>query len=532
MKDVKQYQQMLRDGKMNRRDFITRMTALGFASGAMGGLMLSANALAETPKRGGRLRLGWYTHSANDTLEPGRLTTSHDFIRAYQVMNTLVRWDRDLNPQPDLAVSWEGSNGNKTWHFALRKGVEFHNGKSFTAADVVDSVNQHRGPDTKSIIKGWLEGITDVKADGDHVVRMDLDAANADLPMYFGAMHASIHPEGVRGEEFDKGMGTGPFRLKSFKPGISMLVERNPNYYDGLRPYLDEIESFGIGETAARLNALLAGDVNFVVRIDPKTVELVKETEGVEFEPTKSMRHVTFPMMADRAPFDNEDLRLGMKFLANRPFMLDTVQQGHGSIANDVLLGPLDKYHCKEIPQREYDVDQAKFHLKKAGYEGGFEIDLHTSEAAAGPTAPDLAVHYRETAAPAGVNVNVIKHPADGYWSAVWMKQTFCMSNWFPRPTADLRLSLTNLSSATWNEGFYKSDKVDAIIKEARGTSDGPARYDLYCEVQKILHEKDGRIIPLFIDFLDARTSNLKGYVAHPFAEGAGCRMSDEVWLA
>ena len=178
------------------------MSALGFAASTMGGLMVSADALAETPKRGGRLRLGWYTHSANDTLEPGRLTTSHDFIRAYQVMNTLVRWDRDLNAQPDLATSWESSNDNKTWHFELRKGVNFHNGKSFTAADVVDSVNQHRGPDTKSIIKGWLEGISDIKADGAYVVRMDLEAPNADLPMYFGAMHASIHPEGVRAEEF------------------------------------------------------------------------------------------------------------------------------------------------------------------------------------------------------------------------------------------------------------------------------------------------------------------------------------------
>lgn len=528
MKDIQNYQQMLRDGKINRRDFITRMSALGLASSAMGGLIVSADALAQTPKRGGRAIFGWYTHSANDTLEPARLTTSLDFQRAYSIMGTLVRWDRELQPQPDLAVEWEPQQDGQVWNFKLREGVTFHNGKDFTANDVIFSIQQHLGEDSKSIIKSWLESIVDMKADGKHVVRIELDAPNADLPMYFGDMHSCIHPENHT--DWDNAMGTGPFKLKSFKAGIGMLAERNENYWDEGRPYLDEVETFGIGETSARLNALLAEDVHFICRIDPKTVDLIKQHPAVEFEPTKSARHVTFPMMADRPPFENLDLRLAMKYLANRKQMLDVVQQGHGSIANDVALGPTDRYYCRELEQREYDVDKAKFHLKKGGFEG-FTYDLHTSEAAAGTTAPDLAVHFSETAKAAGVKINVVKNPADGYWSAVWMKKNFCMSNWFPRPTADLRFSLINISTANWNEGFYKNPEVDRLILKARATVDGPERAALYCDVQKILHIEDGRIIPLFIDFLDARTGDLKGYEPHPFSEGAGCRLADEVWL-
>jgi len=529
VKDINNYQQMLRDGKINRRDFIARMTALGVASSAMGGLIVSADALAETPKRGGRVKLGWYTHSANDTLEPARLTTSLDFQRAYTVMNTLVRWDRELKPIPDLAVEWDAEQSGKIWNFKLRQGVTFHNGKDLTPNDVIFSIQQHLGDDSKSIIKAWLAGITDMKAVGNDTVRITLDAPNADLPMYFGDMHSAIHPEGHT--DWDNAMGTGPFKLKSFKPGVGMLAVRNENYWDEGRPYVDEIESFGIGETAARLNALLAGDVHFICRIDPKTVDLIKQHPTSAFEPTSSARHVTFPMLADREPFANDDLRLAMKYLADRESMLNVVQQGHGSIANDVSLGPNDRYYCRELEQRVYDVDKAKFHLKKAGYESGFSYDLHTSEAAAGTTAPDLAVHFRETAAAAGADINVVKHPADGYWSAVWMKQNFCMSNWFPRPTADLRFSLCNLSDANWNEGAYRDPKVDELVLKARGTLDGPERAAIYCDVQKILHDKDGRIIPLFIDFLDARSQDLKGYVSHPFAEGAGCRLADEVWL-
>ena len=529
MKDIRNYQQMLRDGTLSRRDFVSRMSALGVAASAVGGLVTSAEALAETPKRGGRARFGWYTHSANDTLDPAKLNSSLDYHRAYSIMSPLVRWDRELKPQPDLAESWEPQESGRVWIFELRKGVTFHNGKDLTANDVIFSIQHHMGPDSTSSIKSWLAGITDLRADGNHTVRVELEAPNADLPMYFGDMHAVIHPEGHT--DYDNAIGTGPFKLESFKPGVGALVSRNENYWDEGKPYLDEIESFGIGDSAARLNALLAGDVHFILRIDPKTANLIQQSPGVEFEPTKTARHVTFPMMADRPPFENLDLRLAMKYLAHRQSMLTTVQQGHGSIANDVALGPMDPYYCKELAQREYDLERAKHHLKKAGYESGFSIDLHTSEAAAGPSSPDLALHLAETAAPAGVKINVVKHPADGYWSAVWLKKTFCMSNWFARPTADLRFSTTNLSGASGNEGFYKDERVDNLILEARATLDGPRRYELYCELQKILHDADGRIIPLFIDFLDARRSDLKGYQPHPFSEAAGCRLADEVWL-
>ena len=529
MNDIRKYQQMLCDGTLSRRDFVSRMSALGVAASAVGGLVTSAEALAETPKRGGRARFGWYTHSANDTLEPAQLNSSLDYHRAYSVMSPLVRWNRELKPQPDLAESWEAQESGRVWIFELRKGVTFHNGKDLTANDVIFSIQQHMGPDSTSTIKSWLAGITDMRADGNHTVRVELEAPNADLPMYFGDMHSVIHPEGHT--DYDNAIGTGPFKLEASGPASARWSRANENYW-------------GRGEALSRRdrNVRHRGLRGAAQRPAGRRRALhpAHRPEDGEPDPAVSGRRVRahqdraardVPDDGDRPPFENLDLRLAMKYLANRQSMLTTVQQGHGSIANDVALGPMDPYYCKELAQREYDLERAKHHLKKAGYESGFSIDLHTSDAAAGPSAPDLAVHLAETAAPAGVKINVVKHPADGYWSAVWLKKTFCMSNWFARPTADLRFSSTNLSSASGNEGFYKDERVDKLILEARATLDGPRRYELYCELQKILHDADGRIIPLFIDFLDARRSDLKGYRPHPFSEAAGCRLADEVWL-
>ena len=246
--------------------------AAGIAATAATSLLTASDSvLADTPVKGGRMRVGWYTHSANDTLNPNRLTTSLDFMRTYQICSPIVRYSTKLTAEADLATEWNSSDDLKTWRFKLRKGVEFHNGKSLTIQDCIYSLNRHRGEQSDSIIKAWLDAIADMKADGDWLV-IDLKAPNADFPMYLGDMHAVIVPDGF--EDFDNLVGTGPFTLAAgdFRPGVGMLAKKNPNYHHEGYPHVDEVETFGIGDTAARVNALLAGDIHITVRVDPKSI--------------------------------------------------------------------------------------------------------------------------------------------------------------------------------------------------------------------------------------------------------------------
>ena len=261
---IEHYRKEYEARRITRREFAGRLGAAGVAATAATSLLTASDSvLADTPVKGGRMRVGWYTHSASDTLNPNRLTTSLDFMRAYQICSPIVRYSTKITAEPDLATEWNASDDLKTWRFKIRKGVEFHNGKSLTVQDCIYTLNRHRGDKSDSIIKAWLNVITDMRADGDWLV-IDLEAPNADFPMYLGDMHAVVVPDGF--EDFDNLVGTGPFVLDSFRPGVGMLAKKNPNYHHEGYPHVDEVESFGIGDTAARVNALLAGDIHITVR--------------------------------------------------------------------------------------------------------------------------------------------------------------------------------------------------------------------------------------------------------------------------
>jgi len=518
-------------GRISRREFIGRVGAIGLTAATAGSIVAAADrAIAQTPKKGGKLICGWYAHSAKDTLNPNLLTSSLDFQRVYQTMSTLVRYGNDGKTiQPDLATEWESSADGLTWNFKLRQGIQFHDGKSLTPEDVIYSLNRHRGENSDSVIKAWLSSISDVKKDGDSAITISLSSPVGDLPFYLGDMHAAIVPDGFT--DFKNAIGTGPYRLKSFEPGVGCVGTRYENYHRDDIAHVDEVETFGISDTAARVNALVAGDVHFITRIDPKTVDLINNAPGVKMANAKSARHITFPMMSDAPPFDNNDFRLAIRYMAERQSMLDNVVKGYGMIGNDHALAPTDRYYCKELAQREYDPDKAKFHLKKAGMEGA-TVTLHCSETAGGTMGPDLALHLSESAKKVGLNIEVQREPADGYWSSIWMKRPFHMSNWNPRPTADLRFSLVYLTDAKWNESHNGSPELDALILKARAMADGPERYEVYCDVQKMIYETGGSIVPIFTDWLDARVENLMGWTGNPLAEGDGARIHENVWFA
>jgi len=509
---------------IGRRSFIVGAAALG-GSGLLSGI---AGQAARAQTRGGRLRIAWNAASARDTLAPTRLTSTLDWARGFQIMSPLVRFTPDMKPTGDLAESWEPVAGGKEWIFNLRRGVTFHNGKELTAQDVVYSMNLHRGEDSDSPIKTWFSQVTDVTALDKHQVKFSLEAPNADMPQLLAWPNTVVVPDGFT--NFANPVGTGPFRLSLLEPGVRMVAARNDSYHFEGRPYVDEVETFGISDTQARTNALLAGDVHYFLRADPKTVSLLERSPGVEVVNAAGGRHISMPMMADRAPTNDPNLRKALRLMADRKAMLDNVLKGYGALGNDTPVPASNPFHAEFLPQREMDLDLAKFHLRKAGMENA-SLELHTSTAAGGPSGPDIALLFRETAAKAGLDLQVVRQPSDGYWSAVWMKHAFHMSNWMPRPTIDLILTQLYQSEASWNEGQFKNERFDQVIKEARSELDFNRRKELYGEAQKLLYDEGASIIPLFTNWLDAKSEKLKGYTAHPFGEADGYRLSEHVWL-
>jgi peptide/nickel transport system substrate-binding protein len=426
MSDLKLLQQWLSDGRITRREFLGRASALGLTAG-LSTTLLGDRAFAGTPKKGGRLRLGITDSATSDSLDPATLTTVHaTFLCFGELRNNLVEIDHEINPIPELAESWESTPDAATWTFKLRQGVEFHNGKTLDAEDVIYLMNYHRGATSKSGAKGIVDPITDIKADGKHTVVFSLAGGNADFPFILSDFHMQIFPDGTT--DFTSGVGTGGYVLESYEPGVRSLTKRNPNYWKEGRAHFDEIEQLAILDVFARTNALMTDQVDLMNRCDRKTLDKLRQTPGIDVIQTNGTQHYTIPMHSGLSPFDNNDVRLALKYALDRQSLLDKILRGTGALGNDHPIGLANRFHAteEEIPQREYDPDKARFHLKKAGY-SELTVPLQSSDAAF-LGAVDAGVLYREYAAKAGINIEVERVSEDGYWSNIWLQSPWCFS--------------------------------------------------------------------------------------------------------
>ncbi len=499
MHKFERLQQRFSEGRLSRRDFIKQATGLGLAA-AIPNAILIEEAKANAPKVGGRLRQGLSGGNTADTLF-GVLGHGdcHQVNVQWQLLNNLTEVTGTGEIAGDLAESWEASPDAVTWTFKLRKGVEFHNGKTFDSADVVHSINVHRGEDSRSVGKALVQDIVDIKADGKDTVVFTLATGNADFPFTLSANPFPIAPAGSMDKEWMDGIGTGPYTLVDWVPGVRAFTKRNPNYYkDG--PYFDEVESLSITDIVARMNAIRTGTVDVVDKPDLKTLALLEKVEGINIQEIAGNVFYTFPMLVDQPPFDNNDIRLAMKYCVDRETMLQTVLNGHGYLGNDHPVSKSQRYFNEDLPQRKYDPDKAKFHLKQAGLES-FDIDLYATDIYAGGL--DAAVLFQERAAAGGININVKREPTDGYFINVWNKVPICVSFWSGRPTEDLMLTLAFSKDSSWNETHWNHDKFEELLIAARAELDQTKRKQLYGEIQQIISDEGGMIAPVFANVIN-----------------------------
>ncbi len=507
--------------KLGRRRFLGSSAALGLSAAASPWLWTPAR--AAEPKRGGHLKLGLDGAAATDSLDPATYTATYIQTVGYQWGNCLVELDEEVNAIPELAESWEASKDARTWVFKLRRGITFHNGKEMTAEDVVYSINHHRGEESKSGAKGYLTVIADIKATDKYEVTFELTGPYADLPYVISDYHLLIVPAG---SDFTRPIGTGPYTIESFEPGVRTLAVRNPNYWKEGRGWADSVETLAINDQNARQSALQTGQVHFVNRLDPKTVKLLERAPGVRVIDVPSAGHYLFAMRCDTPPFDNVHLRLALKWGIDRQDLIDKILRGFGRLGNDHPIPSFDPMFAKDLEQRQYDPDRAKFHFEKSGHSG--PLTLHIANAAF-PGAVDAAQLYREHLAKAGITLEIVREPDDGYWSDVWMKKSFYGSYWGGRPTADLMLSVAYRSDAAWNETFWKRPEFDALLDRARGELDVAKRRELYAEAQRMIWEDGGAVIPMFNDYLFGARDNVDGFVAVPVL--TGLRVAEQLYF-
>ena len=510
----------------NRRDVLAMLTAAGMQAALAGSIAsVAATAHAQTPRKGGRIKVAGSTAAVSDTLDPAKQSNGTDYVRGFMFYNGLTSLDGSLTPQPQLAEEFTTKDA-KTWVFKLRKGVTFHDGKSLTPQDVIFSLMRHKNPATASRAKPLADQIEEVTATGPNEVTIRLATPNADLPVILGTYHFHIVKDGTT--DFNAGVGTGPYKVKEFKPGVRAVAVRNDNYWKPNRPYLDEIEHVGIGDESARVNGLLAGDLDLVLSIDPRSVSRVTGSSQHAIFETKAGPYTDLIMRRDSAPGNNADFVQGMKHLFNREQMIKSIMLGHGVVANDHPIHPSMRFHFKGLKQRPYDPEKAKWHFQRANV-GSAAIPMVVSPVAAGSI--EIATILQHEARKAGVNFDMRRMPADGYWAHHWMKHPVGFGMIQPRPSVDVMLSLFFKSDAPQNESGWKNDKFDQLLLAARGETDEARRTQMYADLQTMVHEESGIGIPYFMSSLDGHTRKLRGLSPIPLGGLMGFSFAEHVWL-
>ena len=514
-------------GRISRREFLGRAAAAGATAAVLGNMVASIEAhAADTPRKGGNLRLGVGGGSTTDSLDPRSWTDTVMVDLGCAYYNSLVEASPDRKPAPELAESWEAKPGAKEWVFNLRKGVEFHNGKTFTAEDAIYSINLHRGQ-TKSGAAGSYKEITDVKKLTDNQILVTLALGDAEFPSVLTDYHGKMVPDGWT--DWSKPVGTAGYTVDHFDAGVRATGQRFKNYWRGdERAHVDSFDMTVINDTSARMNAVISGQVDVVNRVDPKQAGLIKKKPGLEIVVAPGGWHTVVSMMQDRPPFENLDLRLALKYGTDRAQIVKVLFSGYGQVGNDHPIPKGDPDYPAHLAQIPYDLDKAKFHLKKSGYTGA--ILLQASDAAFNG-AVDMAQLMQASASKAGLKVDVKKEPADGFWDNVWLKGSCVTSYWAGRTTATQMLAVAYAPDAPWNESHYKNPKFAELLYAARAELDQAKRTELVVEAATLLHDDGATVVPAFRDWVDAHSTKVGGHTPHTLFDMDNGYIIDKAWL-
>lgn len=534
MSDKKEFKDLLtsdaKAGKLGRRDFMRFAVAAGMTVPLASGLWTSEVAAA-TPKRGGKFRLGVHDGNTSDSFDPGTFQS----VGMIQLAHTHRSFLTEITPEnglgPDIADSWSASPDARVWTFELNKNASFHSGKKFTSKDAIASLNFHRGEKSTSAAKSLLASVVDIKADGDYTIVIELDQGSADLPWFMTDYHLVMCPANDDGTiDWQSMDGTGPYKIVNDNRGISTNMVRHEGWHrEGA--YFDEVEHLILNDPNARQTALITGDVDAITSVDLKTMALMSRNPNIVVENVASGSAITLPMFCDVDPFTDVNVRLALKYSVNRDELVEKIMFGTATVADDYHVSPGMPYAPTDIPQRPYDPDKAKFHLKKAGM-SSLSVDLSAADSIL-PGAVDMCVLYSEHAKKAGIDINVVREANDGYWSDVWLKKPWVFVKWGARPTPDQMFTLAYKDDAAWNESHWQNKRFNELLLMAKAELDDVKRAEMYREMCLLARDDGGTVIPFFANFVYARNKKVQhsGSLAGSW-ETDGGRASHRWWFA
>jgi peptide/nickel transport system substrate-binding protein len=503
--------------QISRRQFVIGAAGLAAAGSlaACGGSdsPSSSGATTETgkPQRGGNFRLGVTGGGAKDIFDGQNIITKPDQARLVSAFETLLTFDDQYQLTNDGLAENVTADSPTLYTVHLRKGIEFQNGKTLTADDVIYSL-QRIGTEDNGLTGFAATASMDVggiKKRDKYTVEIPLKTPDSTIPQTLASYTFGIVPVGYKAFPSEQ-IGTGPYKLKSFTPGRESVSERNPNYWRTGQPYFDTVTITDFADSTAQVNALLGGQIDAMTDLPAAQVRVL-ESHNMSPLISKTGGWVPLCMAIDMAPFDDNRVRQAMRLIVDREAMIEQIASGYGFVAND-LYAPFDEGYNSDLPQRTQDIDQAKSLLKSAGKEG-LTVDLHTTNGASGMV--DLATVFASQAKEAGVTINVKNDP--NYYGDDYLKLAFSVDFWGTRGYLN-QVQQGSLPSSPYNETHWppasgEGSNFGDLYQQALAATDDAKRIEIEHEMQKLEYDNGGYIIPFFGSLIDGYSPKVHGFV-------------------
>lgn len=462
----------------------------------------TATSAAQTPKQGGTFIIVAGTDPGN--LNPAISTSGALHFVAGSLYNGLVALDKDFKPESELADSWTITDDGKTYTFKLHPGVKWHDGKSFTSADVKFTFENLLLKFHARTQTGVAPVLDKIETPDDLTVVFRFKTPYAPLLQQLNVIEAPILPKHLyeTGEPQNnptnlKPVGTGPFKFVEYKKGQQVTMERNRDYFKPGVPRFDKLIFSIIPDTNTALIAFERGEVDYV-SVPGSDVDRISKLPGVVVGRSPAGAGGSFCVQTiipnlDRAPLDKLPVRQALNIAIDRARMVQQILFNQGRVAR----GPMATtawYFDSSLPAFEYSAAKANQLLDSAGLAKGADGYRFKLTAVLPNTVAKMAEVLKENFAQIGVNVDLKIVDFNEANQTVFIKREFDLGYASycngPDPEIGVRRAYdsTNIKAVLFSNGAaYKNLKVDELFVRGVSETDRAKRVATYAELQKIL---------------------------------------------
>lgn len=507
--------------------------------------MVSIASAQDEPRRGGTLQSVLWPEPPG--IMTGINTQSSALLPTTKIFESLLRYDFNLNPGPNLAESWEVSEDGLKYTFKLRQNVRWHDGEAFDADDVVFTYGDYLievHPRARQVFER-----TEVSKIDDHTVLFELKEPFAPLIRSFDLCCLIVPEHLYKDTDFRNNpnnlapIGTGPFKFSEWKRGEYVHLVRNNDYWREGLPHLDEIYYRFVPDAASRALALETGQMHLATQNDlelfdvnrlAKLDHLDMTTKGWEW----GSPIVWIEMNLRNEPFSDKRFRQALMYALDRNYFRDVIFQGSASVAT----GPVHSaspFYEGDVTPYAHDKVKAEALLDEMGLKRGADGKRTTIKLLGLPYGEvwNRAAEYTRQAL-REVGIEVVLEPSD---AAGWAERTrnwdFEMTMYFLTTMGDpaLGVSRTFLSDNQkqgvlfTNHAGYANPEVDALFRKAAVATDEDERKQLYSQVQKIL--VDDAAVLWLVELVWPTVYSTKLHNAVTDASGPNGNFA-ETWLA